>query len=69
MSWAHQLTPLAFVLFWVDRVGPWILRGRAGIETKIPVVHFIRACWVRRYGAAVFQLPLSANESGCFPKF
>ena len=25
--------------------------------------------WVRRHGAAVFQLPLSANESGCFPKF
>ena len=42
---AHQFQTVGFRAFfgWIV-LAPWILRvGRAGIETKIPVVHFIRS--------------------------
>ena len=56
MSWVRtNFKPSAFAFFgWIvlapdSRVG--------AIETKIPVVHFIRSVVViRRHGAAVFQL-------------
>ena len=60
--------PLAFVLFGWIVLAPWILRvGRAGLETKIPVVHFIRS--VVGFAAMVLLFSTSAfcQWSGCFP--